>query len=157
MDKSVVVVEATQAHVEQLAPRLRQTDALEMRRASGLSAFDGLKRAVDVSFSCHAVIVNGQVEAIMGVARAGVMATTGCPWLLMAETAPDHKDVFRDLVPKVIEYWQSLFDHLENWVDAENKIALRWLKRIGFTLDAEPVPYGRAQTPFYRFEWRGYV
>jgi hypothetical protein len=98
--------------------------------------------------------MNEQVEAIFGVARPGVMSTLGIPWLLMSEKPLKHKQLFEKYTPGVIEYWQSLFDRMENYVDADNEVALRWLNRIGFTVDKEPVPYGVMQAPFYRFEWR---
>lgn len=147
-------VEANRSHAVQLAPRLRQADVLEITRSTGLSVREGLVQSVELSFSCHAFLMDGQVEVLLGLARTGIMFNTGIPWMLMSDEPLKHKGLISKFVPKVIEYWQSLCDYMENYVDADNEVAVQWLNRIGFTVDEEPVPFGVAQTPFHRFEWR---
>jgi hypothetical protein len=47
----------------------------------------------------------------------------------------------------------QVFPHLINFVHAENRTSVRWLRRLGFTV--HPVmPYGRLGEPFHPFEMR---
>ena len=91
---------------------------------------------------------------MFGVSVEGLMSNTGAPWLLMSDEPVKHKDVFKQVTPHALVVLQQGFTKLENWVDAENEVAIRWLKKIGFTFDKDPVPYGVSGDPFYRFEWR---
>ncbi len=53
----------------------------------------------------------------------------------------------RRRIPQMLE----LFPHLVNYVDARHVISVRWLKRMGFHFDPDPVPYGPFGMDFYRF------
>ena len=46
----------------------------------------------------------------------------------------------------------EIFPHVVNFVDARDRLPVRWLKWLGFELDPEPVANGPFGTPFYRFE-----
>lgn len=91
--------------------------------------------------------------AMGGVSPAGsVLSLTGRPWLLATpafEAAP--RTLIARLSRRYVGTMARLFPRLENWCHADNALALRWLAWCGFSLDAEPRPFGLAGEPFYRF------
>jgi RimJ/RimL family protein N-acetyltransferase len=56
----------------------------------------------------------------------------------------------REGVARVLDKALPLFGRLENYVHAENKASVRWLKWLGFTMD-EAAPYGPRGENFIHF------
>ena len=81
------------------------------------------------------------------------MEIKGRPWFQMTDYAETCKDDIKEIAPQILGIFQARYKILENYVDAGHIKAVKWLQRIGFKLDAEPIPYGVSQLPFYRFEW----
>lgn len=95
------------------------------------------------------------VPAFMwGVARQGnLMSVTGAPWLLGTPAIVKVRHDFLRYCPHFVDAMQSAFPRLENFVHVENRLSIRWLKHLGFTVDEE-MPEVMNGEDFYLF-WRG--
>ena len=74
----------------------------------------------------------------------------GSPWLLGSVAMMQH---IRNLVPLAAPYiaeMRRLYPVLENHVHADNRVAVRWLRAVGFVLEPA-APYGLHGALFHRF------
>lgn len=134
----------------QLAPRLREADVKELAASSGEEPLEALIISLQVSSECNAIIDDdGLVIGLFGVAI--VDEDLGTPWLLGADGI---KDISREFI-RGCHSWvnqiQEEFPVLCNFVHAENKIAIRWLKKLGFTIINLVPEFGVGKEPFYEF------
>jgi len=97
--------------------------------------------------------VNGAVECMFGVGAQSPISDVGYPWLLSSPVPINWPREFNTVTAQVIKQMKVGYDHLENWVDVHNIIAVHWLKNHGFTFDEEPV-LSQMGEPFYHFHWR---
>jgi RimJ/RimL family protein N-acetyltransferase len=75
-----------------------------------------------------------------GAARQGsLLSWTGNPWLLGTDALRRVSREFLRQCPDYVTRMQERFPRLENFVHAENRLSLRWLKWCGFTLEETPV------------------
>lgn len=140
-------IAARPAHAEALAPRLRACDVEEIAASSGLSPLAALLASIQVSPVAYAVFFESEVMALLGVG-AHPSPGVGVVWLLGSDTIDQHPKLFwRDSRPVLAHLCES-YEVLINMVDARNERSLRWLRRLGFTVD-QAVPFGVAHLPFH--------
>lgn len=73
-----------------------------------------------------------------GVGDLNVLAGIGAPWLLGTDAVEKHQ---RQFLRRSLEWRSELLKRyliLRNFVHAENKVSIRWLKWLGFEL-SDPV------------------
>jgi hypothetical protein len=152
----IYLVRAEPKHIESMLGRIRQADRDEFAAGWSLTPEAGLRKGIHVSSHCWAGIWNGRVIAIAGLCPTSLVGDHAVPWMVGTYDLerPELRRKFLDVSKGVLAYMLTLYPHLENWVDARNRMAVRWLKWLGFTLD-EPVPYGPMGLPFHHFEIRG--
>lgn len=140
---------ATIHHALALAPHLREQDKLEVMRSSGRKPTSALVSSLLASDWAGAVVDGGGfVVAIFGL--AGLTTEVGAPWLLASDDlAKDWRTFLRESRGYVKEM-HRFYPSLMNYVDVENKVAIRWLTWCGFRL-LPPVPRGPLGHPFYPF------
>lgn len=146
------VLTATQELVDALKGRFRQADIDEVYAMSGRdvnsAVDDGLK------FSDHAWVGTweGEPITVFGVRGLGLLGDEGTPWLLGTDRIRENgiRQAFVQLSAPYVQEMLRDFAYLENYVDARNTVSIRWLKRIGFTVDP-PEPAGYLKMPFHRF------
>ena len=139
------VAPATEAHAEQLAADLRPEDAAEMMASHGLAPLEGLRMAVRSSSSANAVLSGERVVALFGVAPMTPDAAS--VWMLTGRLAKRLSVTLTRTMAvelrKLVDAWPVLF----NMVWAQNKLALRWVRSLGFEV-LDPVPFGVSGEPF---------
>ncbi len=128
---------ASRVHATQLAPRLRSTDALEIYRASGVNAFDGLVESVAVSDDdlSWTALLNGHPVAMFGaneLVNDGTEDTIGGIWLLASPAIYTNKRDFHRNSIKYLDKMHERYKYLTNFVDADNIPTQQWLPRLGF-------------------------
>lgn len=145
----------TPADVDALAAGLRPQDQDELDACGQPDHRAAIAASVEASAWCRAVLVDGQLAAILGVAPFGtLLAPAGAPWMLGTDLVPRHRRTLARLAPRYIRRMLRDFPALKNYVHARNTIAVRWLQRIGFRLHPAQ-PYGPLGEPFHQFEMRG--
>lgn len=123
-----------------VASTLRQADRVEVALFS-VSPLDGLRLSVEASSESYTVEVNGTPAAIFGLAQTG---PTAAPWLLATDAFPRAWVGVARKARRMVRVW-SAAQPLENWCDAENAVALRFLQWLGFDVEC---PDGRRVVRF---------
>jgi len=141
--------------VVELVVKMRQADIDELD-AMGIEDFVGeVQASVDRSVFSYAFLIGGELACIIGVVPAmGLMGGYGIPWMLGTDVVTRNQRVLmrtcRPYIQKMLRAYPVLF----NYVHAENHRAIRWLQRVGFSLQLAE-PYGPKGAPFHLFVMRG--
>ena len=146
-------VKATEDHARELAETMRQADIEELWAGWSMKPLDALLLVVGVR-DTRTVLADGVVLCMYGTAPPVMLSFKGVPWMLTSDIFPIH---FRYFLRGSIEYINEMkekFEFLENYVDARNPLAIRWLKWLGFKIGS-PDPFGWLGAPFHRFEMEG--
>ena len=148
----VVIRRPTKADVEELIANMRQADIDEVH-ATGGTVRGSVEEGVAISTLCYAAVLKGELACIFGVAPLGgsLLADEGVPWLLGTPVMTKRARSVIRLARGYIEQMLQTHGKLLNFVDARNTKAIGWLKRMGFQLSDDPVPYGRNKEPFFKF------
>tara|TARA_B110000977_G_scaffold25830_1_gene31957 strand:+ start:25912 stop:26391 length:480 start_codon:yes stop_codon:yes gene_type:complete len=146
---------STMADVQYLAPRLRHADKQEILANSGSFPIHALTKGYylsDIIFT----IVNPKNEpvGIFGVTDIG--SGVGSIWLLATDNLSDIKLSFLRECKKVINFLNTKYKILWNFVDCRNSLHIKWLKWCGFQF-INKQPYGVSNKPFYEFIKINYV
>jgi len=138
------VVAAAAGHVAPIAARMRHADREEAWAAARLEPEAALRLSLAASPLAWTGRVDGRPECMFGVGAGGI------PWLLGSDAVERYATGFlrrnRPYVTRMLE----TFGHLSNWVDARNTASIRWLRWLGFTIEA-PRPFGPSNLPFHPF------
>lgn len=142
----------TAADLEHLAQHLRAQDRAELDAAGWSDHRQALEESVARSRWTLVALIDGEPACVFGCAEYGtLLAPSGVPWLLGTEAVARHRRVLQRWAPRYIEAMLQEYPRLFNAVHADNTVAVRWLKRLGFTLHpARPAPPTGA--PFHVFE-----
>lgn len=132
---------------EAVASDLRGADLAELI-AAGLDDIEAvIQDGIDHSALCWTATVEGRPVCVFGVRE---WEGQGVPWLLGTEEMAQHRRAFIALAPAYIRLMLEAFPVLINHVHAANELAVRWLKRAGFTL-AAPHDHPNTGEPFQLF------
>ena len=133
----------------ELAPFLREQDANEVMASNGLSPLRALQASFEGSYECNTIIhEDGSVVGMFGLGDNGIF---GCPWLLGSDKLPETKKVMLPVSAKWVEEMNARHPLLLNYVHAENKVSMKWLKSLGFQFINLVKEYGVGKEPFYQF------
>lgn len=144
---------AAAADVATLARELRAADRDELLASTGSDdvraiVADSVRRSVA---PLAAVDPDGRLIALFGHAPVGTILTPlAAPWLLGTDLVSRNAGILIKLSREYVALWREHFPLLVNFVDARNRASIRYLKRVGFTLD-DPAPHGALGLPFHRF------
>lgn len=130
---------------------LREIDKLECRASVGREPKEVLRLSIAASTAGLWVIeVDGKVEGVFGLAP--IADKVVAPWLLMTEKVHTVKVQFLRTARALIGIWMQKNNALMNYVAADNKQTIRWLKWIGFTIiDTQPITLHDPNVEFYPF------
>ena len=146
-------VAATEDHVRELVANIRPSDAEEIR-ALGEDPLPSMIKSLKVSRDPVAVLSDGRVISIFGVGVPSLLSDLGVPWMIGAAELPRHKKAL--LKASRAWVWQARHEYryLCNYVDARHHSAIRWLRWMGFAIEA-PAPFGPLKMPFHKFDMVG--
>lgn len=148
---SVVKIEQpTAASLKFIADNMRREDAVEVMASHGYTPHQALEVSVKNSSLMAVIVIDGIPVTALGLVKRCPLTGLGVPWLLSAEQALNHKRKFLELSPPVIEDMLDICPKLVNYVHAENRTSIRWLRWLGFKID-EPTPIGIRGEMFHRF------
>lgn len=131
----------TPAIIEELVPRLRPIDRLEMSCMIKGDPVEALVTMAGRARRATAAYMHGDLVGIMGVSAASIVSDTGCPWALVTN-AIERPEVRREFLAQgrvALDWLAEDFRRLWNIVSAENETAIRWLKWMGFTFTGRDV------------------
>jgi hypothetical protein len=145
------IVPATDEHVTQMLPHVRQADRNEVMAAGGRTVEDLLGRCVEQAELAWSGLVNDEVACIFGVTGVSVISETGIPWMIGTDLIDKHAKAFLRRNRPIVATMLTRYPYLKNYVDVRNTKAIEWLQWLGFKiLPAEP--FGVYRMPFHPFE-----
>lgn len=146
---NVLIREPQALDVVRVATIMRPIDVEECR-ACGHTPLEALIEAQRVSALCWTGEIDGWPEAMFGVAPASLIGGLGAPWLLGSNKARKAQRQFLREAPKYLAKIEALFPRLEGMVSVRNTAAIRWLARMGFSVE-DWYQVNMGGEPFYRF------
>jgi ribosomal protein S18 acetylase RimI-like enzyme len=148
-----IVLRAPRAgDAEELAANLRAQDRAELVACGESDAVAAIKDGIEASVLCWTIDVGGRVAAVLGLTPLeGLLGDIGVPWMLGTDLVRRHRGALVRLAPAYIARMLAAYPHLLNFVHAENSVAIRWLRSMGFELQPA-IPYGPLGAPFHRFD-----
>lgn len=144
---------ATWAHAEELAEHIRPADEAEVWATNHQTPITAVANCIAWTPEPKTICADSQVVCLFGVAENGsILSTTGVPWMLTTENAPKHDSYLLRQSQTHVSQMKRRYNRLENYVDARNSRALRWLGWLGFEIHPA-APFGVDSLPFHLFTW----
>lgn len=140
---TLTIRKATIDHVAHVAPRLRDADRREIMAFVGVDPGKALWASYYHSDHAWAVLLDGEPVGIFGCGDC-------CPWLLGTDRLKDAVRLGIRQAGRYIGIMLRKHGILWNYVHAENREAIRWLKWLGFEM-CEPEPIGIDGAHFHQF------
>lgn len=138
--------------VEHIAAHLRDQDAAEAAANGHTDILLALRDSVAASAAVVVATAHGEPGCIFGCVPAGtVLAPSAVVWMVGTHLVPQHQRVLARLAPRYILAMRERFGRLYNTVHAENTLAVRWLRHMGFVLH-EPHAHPDTGEMFHYFE-----
>lgn len=141
---------------EQLAPRMREADAREVKASGGYTPLGALLMSFAYSEETNSIIHNDKVIGMFGVSECDESGW-GVPWLLGSDEIVDIGFQFLRESKHWIKGVQDQYPLLYNYVAAENTAAVTWLRFLGFKFIREIENFEDGGLTFYEFVRIKYV
>lgn len=138
-------------HAELVAANMREDDRREIEASHGGDHFRICMESIRSSRRAYALLLDGEVAAIFGVAPAG---DAGAIWALTTKAVERHPVTFYRMSKLALEVFRAEFYLLFNAVDARYTRAVQWVQRLGFGV-TPPQPFGSAGLPFHFISYGG--
>lgn len=132
----------------ELAPIMRQTDVEEVKASHGLSPLGALITSLQNSKYPQTILADDKVIGMRGVGHAGPV---GYPWLLGSQGVVRHAKTLHATAKPWVDSYLDEYDILYNYVAENNRVAIRWLQRLGFVMIRRIPDHGVLRKPFYEF------
>jgi hypothetical protein len=137
-----------------MAATIRPDDLRELQASSCVSVTRCLYRSLSRSPHRLAVDVDGKLAMLGGLTVHSLVGGVASPWLLGTTELDKAHGALTRLGMRYRDIALSLYPELVNYVDVRNRKAIRWIKRLGFTVHPDPIPYGPYRMHFLKFEIR---
>jgi len=143
-------------HVQALQGRLRESDILEIMAATGRNPDIALMESFLQSNLCWTAFRKDKVIAIFGAASVSILSETASPWMIGSKELNGAGIEIVKVSRYYVDQMKDRFSLLVNYIDARQARSVRWLKWLGFIVEA-PCAYGVEGLPFHRFWSKNYV
>ena len=132
----VELVPAEESHIAPIAERMREWDRIEAG-ANGHGPAEALWLGLKGSVDCFTALVDGEPEAMLGLMPKNVLEGEGFPWMLGTEAIYENPKATVKLSRKMVAQWSDSTPRLVGLVAHGNDRAIRYLRRLGFTVEEE--------------------
>ena len=138
---------STLEDIKYLAPRLRKSDKEEILASVGLTPYEAMMIGYLENVIVFTIVnKNNEPVAIFGINDVG--QNVGAIWLLATDKLKDIQYSFLRENKKVIDFLNTKYKILWNFVDCRNSLHIKWLKWCGFKF-INKQNYGVLNQPFY--------
>ena len=148
----VKISPATADHALYVAANIRKADEKELWDISLIKPKEALLKSLEISDFISTGYINNEIVSMFGLVKISLLSNAGRPWMI-STTALDNKKYWKDfhrMGKKVVLAMLTICPYLENYVEASNKRAVRWLDALGFNFE-HPKPMGPLGKNFMRF------
>lgn len=143
--------EALEEDASAIAPHLREADKKEITAISGVNHTQALLYSILSSDSYTACLPDCTPIAVFGVGD-GEPEEFGIPWMVGTDQMLRYRKPLIKDARKWVDSYRGRYRVLCNYVDARNRIHIRWLQHIGFTISTNPEYVGVDKSvPFLSF------
>lgn len=146
------LIPLTKEHLPHLVANLREWDRKELKSFRDIPVEDSLKELLGVGSVW--LSPKGNPCVVCGLIPHERVKGIGVPFLLATDEFYEHTRLFARESRLWVEDALTKYPLLFNCVAAENKVAIRWLKWLGFTLTVEEYTLGNLGLSFYPFYMR---
>ncbi len=137
--------------IPELVANMRELDRAELRATSPAPLYAQLEQSLRWSISPGAAFSpKGELLCLFGAAPVRVLGDTAVPWLIGTNALARYARALKEGASGYLGAIQQQYPRLWNYVDARNLPSIRWLKRMGFAIEA-PEPFGHEGLPFHPF------
>lgn len=143
-------VKPTDEMIEYIAANMRDADALEVWEMCRHTPLQSIRAGLDISKFSTVAVINGIPCAVFGLVVVDILSGTGVPWLLGTDYAVEQRRVFLKHCKQGLGQMLDICPNLFNYVHADNKISVRWLKYMGFNIE-KALPIGTNGAMFHKF------
>lgn len=149
---NITVSRSTREDAEYIAANMRKEDAQEIWDSHNFTPYEAMKYSIEKTIFCLAVRIEDRPVLMFGVNGETVLGEKGIVWMLSTPEIEKikfrfvrHSKMFIDMM---LEYYPTLY----NFVSAENKISIAWLRALGAKFDTAK-PHGIEQKMFRYFQF----
>ncbi len=141
---------ASSQDLEFIAANMDPADVAEVWAMGRKTPLEALEASSKVSRETYVGLAYGVPICAFGIGQRTLLDNVGIPWLLGTPEIRKHPRPFLRVSKNWVERAARGYTRLENWVDVRHTRAVKWLKWLGFTVEA-PTPFGPDLMPFHRF------
>lgn len=141
---------ADYSDVELMLDDIRQADIDELLASSGETAETCLYKGLCVSTHVWVGLIDEVPICMFGVSPRSLLTGQGHPWMIGTNRLDKNARTFVRYCREQVAIMGESYQYLDNWVDARNTRAIRWLRWLGFTIEPA-VEYGVESRPFHHF------
>lgn len=132
--------------IDHIAKNLSERDRAEIWAYSGKLPDEALAHSVGRSEECEVALFDGEPAAAFGCAPFG---PNGSPWLLSTDRLREAPRHVLSVSQERVGRYARVYPALINFVHWKNMPSLRWLERLGFSIEPAK-PAGLYGVPFHR-------
>jgi ribosomal protein S18 acetylase RimI-like enzyme len=137
----IELVPAREEHIAPIAAGMREWDRRETA-AFGRTPERALQLGLKASVDCMTALDDGEPVAMLGLVPKNVLEGEGCPWMLGTDAIYANPRATLVLSRQMVERWADSTPRLVNLIAAGNDRAIRYLRRLGFTVGEERLDIG---------------
>lgn len=149
----IELVPAAPEHIPPVAANMRPDDVAEVT-AMGLSPQLALKLSLAGSLHGFTAMLDGEPIAMLGLVPKSLVEGLGAPWLLGTEAVYRQGRALIGLARKVMPLFSDSTPSMTGLVAEQNVRAIRYLRRIGFTVGEERQVIGGTEFVQFTMERR---
>jgi len=153
----------TEADIDTLWHDMRPVDRDEMRHWYGGMERRILDYTVHLSIEANAGYIGDDLVAMFGIGARNALCGIAVPWLVgttymdriaSERAARGARARFLRESLEQVRIWAREWPIMENHVWEQNRLAVRWLRWLGFTIEPAE-PWGMTGELFHRFHMKG--
>lgn len=146
---NVSLVNSTEELCNDLSKKIKRDDILEVYSLGLVDPREELWNFSQKGES-YIILIDGVPEAIFGVGIDSFIGNVGYLWMLSSEKISEIPFRVLKYTRKMIEYFLTKYDSLENYIYLNNTKSLNWIKFAGGKI-YPPEPMGPLEMPFCKF------
>lgn len=142
--------EALMEDASAITPHLRDADKNEIIASSGNNIEQAILYSILSSEAWTVCLPDGRIICMYGIGDD----TTGygIPWMIGTDDMIKHRKALIKDARDWVESYLEIYPVLYNYVDSRNKVHIKWLRHIGFTVSEVPEYIGAdPEVAFYNF------
>lgn len=145
----IVVRIAKSSDIDEMGD-LRESDRKEVWASNHLEGKTALRMSLKISLFVYTILLKDKPVAFFGICPETVTGHRAKIWLLATDEFKKIEFKFLKCCKSFINMFLEIYPYLDNYVYAENKRSVAWLRWCGARVQAEK-PYGIEKELFHYF------